>query len=527
MKPNLTSLTSSPGIYRFYDTAGELIYIGKAKNLKNRVRSYFAKDADLSPSKRLMVDEIKDVDIIAVNSEKEALLLEAGLIRKYQPKYNVVLRDDKTWAYIVITKETFPRIMTVHGRKNLKGEYFGPYTSGAAARIIVRLIHRMLPLRTCKRDLSKLPNGIVCMQYHLGNCFGPCQELIGASEYDALIEKARRILKGEGKFIVDEMRKQMAEFSRSKHFEQAALLRDKIKAWESVYEPQHIISHEQYNRDVIGIVRIDAHAVITVLQIRRGQIHDKLSYFFENKLSLERNELLESFLLQYYAPPALKPKEVLVPLELSSAAVKALAPLGILIPQKGMQKKFLDLAEKNAALYYHSATKTKPLPDVLYKIQEMLSLAALPRRIEVYDISNVQGSYAVGAMVVAINGVLRPSEYKRFKIKTVKGSNDVAMMKEMLMRRSNHPEWGEPDLIVLDGGKPQLHTVYPILPAAWKEKVTALAKREEELFVPGRAKSISSPKSDPVMLFLRRIRDEVHRKAIGYYRLTHKKNWKK
>jgi excinuclease ABC subunit C len=473
-----------------------------------------------------MVSEIKDFDVIAVNSEKEALLLEAGLIKKYQPKYNVVLRDDKTWTYIVITKEPFPRIMTAYGKKTLKGEYFGPYTSGAAARTIVRLIHRILPLRTCKRDLSKLPNGIVCMQYHLGNCLGPCEKKINANEYDVLIEKAKRILRGEGKYIIDELRKEMTNFSRSKHFEQAAMLRDKIKAWESVYEPQNVVSHEQYNRDIIGIVRIDAQAVLTVLQIRHGQIQDKLSYLIENKLSLEKNELLESFLLQYYAPPALKPKELLIPLSLSSAAIKALSPLTILTPQRGSQKKFLELAEKNAALYYHASTKTRPLPEALYKVQELLGLAHLPRRIEVYDISNVQGSYAVGAMVVAVNGVLKPSEYKRFKIKTVTSSNDVAMMREMIMRRSNHPEWGEPDLILLDGGKPQLNTVYPILSPAWKEKVAALAKREEELFVPGRAKSIRSPKSDPAILFLRRIRDEVHRKAIGYYRLTHKKRWK-
>ncbi len=527
MKPNLTSLPPSPGIYRFYNAEGLLIYIGKAKNLKNRVRSYFVKEAELSPSKQQMVREIKDFDVIAVHSEKEALLLEAGLIKKYQPKYNIVLRDDKTWTYIVITKEPFPRVMTSHGRKIMKGEYFGPYTSGNAARTIVRLIHRILPLRTCKRDLSKLPNGIVCMQYHLGNCLGPCEKKIGVNEYDVLIEKARRILRGEGKYIIDELRKEMTNFSRTNHFEQAAVLRDKIKAWENVYEPQNVISHEQYNRDIIGIVRIDTKVVITVLQIRRGQIQDKLSYLMDNTLALEKDELLESFVLQYYAPPALKPQELLVPLTLSAVAVKALAPLIIRTPQRGAQKKFLDIAEKNAALYYHTATKTRPLPDHVYRVQEILGLTQLPRRIEVYDISNIQGSFAVGAMVVAINGVLKPSEYKRFKIKTVKGSNDVAMMREMLQRRSNHPEWGEPDLILLDGGKPQLHTVYPILLPAWKEKVAALAKRQEELFIPGRAKSIQKSKSDPAILFLRKLRDEVHRKAIGYYRLTHKKNWKK
>jgi excinuclease ABC subunit C len=526
MKPNLVSLPSSPGIYRFYDSDRVLMYIGKAKNLKKRVRSYFVKQAELSPAKQQMVSEIHDFDVIAVNSEKEALLLEAGLIKKNKPKYNIVLRDDKNWTYIVITKEIFPRILTGHGTKQFKGEYFGPYTSGKIARTIVRLLHRLLPLRTCKRDLSTLPKGLVCMQYHLGNCLGPCEKKIDSNEYDALIEKAKRILRGEGKVIIDELRKDMVSYSRSKHFEQAAILRDKIKAWESVYEPQNVVSHEQYNRDIIGIVRIDCQAVITVLQIRKGQIQDKLSYLIEDKLSLEKNELLEAFLLQYYAPPAVKPKELLVPLSLNSVVIKALSPLTILTPQRGAQKKFLEIAEKNALLYYHTATKTKPLPDSLYRIQETLDLTRLPRRIEAYDISNIQGTYAVGAMIVAVNGALKPSEYKRFRIKTITGSNDVAMMREVVSRRQQHPEWGEPDLLLLDGGKPQLNTVYPILSAAWKEKVASIAKREEELFVPGRAKSIRLPKSDPGLLLLKRIRDEVHRKAIGYYRLTHKKHWK-
>lgn len=526
MKPNLTSLPLSPGIYRFYDANGDAIYIGKAKNLKNRVRSYFMKNAELSPEKQQMVSEIKSFDVIAVNSEKEALLLEAGLIKKYQPKYNIVLRDDKTWTYIVITREPFPRIVTAHGARQIKGEHFGPYTSSAAARSIVRMLHRILPLRTCKRDLSKLPSGLVCMQYHLENCLGPCEKKINATEYDALIEKARRILRGEGKGIIQDLRREMTTFSRSKHFEQAALLRDKIKAWESIYEPQHIVSHEQYNRDIIGLVRIDTTIAVTVLQVRRGQIQDKLSYLLEDKLGLDRAELLGSFVLQYYAPPALKPKELLLPDTISTAAEKALAPMAILYPKRGTQKKFLGLAEKNAALYYHAATKTRPLPDHLYRVQELLELPRLPRRIEAYDISNVQGSYAVGAMVVAMNGALKPSEYKRFKIRTVQGSNDVAMMREMLERRAKHPEWGEPDLILLDGGKPQLNTVYPVLPIAWKDKVAALAKQEEELFVPGRTKSIQRPKNDPTLLFLMKIRDEVHRKAIGYYRFTHKKRWK-
>lgn len=526
MRPNLASLPKSPGVYRFYNKSGDLIYIGKAKNLKNRVRSYFLKESELSPSKQQMVAEIKDFDVIAVHSEKEALLLEAGLIKKHQPKYNIVLRDDKNWTYIVITDEAFPRIMTVHGTKQRRGEHFGPYTSGTTARAIVRLLHRLLPLRTCKRDLTKLPNGLVCMQYHIGNCLGPCEEKIGAHDYDVLIEKARRILKGEGKVIVDQLRKDMATFSKTKHFEQAALLRDKIKAWEAVYEPQHVLSPESHNRDIIGIVRIDDRAVITVLQVRRGQIQDKLSYLLENKLDLDLTETLEAFLLQYYAPPALKPKQLLLPRPISSEAMKALAPLEILVPQRGAQKKFLQMAEQNAALYYHAATKTKPLPESLYQIQELLGLQRLPRRIEVYDISNVQGTYAVGAMIVAVNGMLKPSEYKRFKIRTVKGSNDVAMMREMVMRRSSHAEWGEPDLIVLDGGKPQLNTVYPILPPTWKEKVVALAKQEEELFVPGRSQGIRRPKSDPALLLLRRLRDEVHRKAIGYYRETHKRRWK-
>lgn len=526
MKPSLAKIPSDPGVYLYRNSKGDIIYIGKAKNLRNRVRSYWSKSAELSPAKQDMLSEVARVDYVVVSNETEALLLEAGLIKKHLPKYNIAIRDDKSWTYIVITDEAFPRIITVHGLRKVKGEYFGPFTRAASAKTIVKLLHRILPLRTCKRDLSKLPNGLVCMQYHLSNCLGPCEKKINGSEYTALIKKARSILKGDTKQLLKEMETDMRRSSDAQQYEQAAVYRNKLKALKSLGVSQQIVHPLLADQDTIAIAGDAKRAVVTVMQARHGQLLDTLHFIVENELRLPREEVLEQFIAQYYGQMTRRPREVAIPFKVSATIERALKPIHILRPQRGGRKKILTMAEKNAWLYFTKITQRESVPPILYRLKEELGLAELPLRIEAYDISNISGVYAVGAMVVAENGRLTPSQYRKFRIKTVTGPDDVHMMREMLERRQRHTEWPDPQLIILDGGKPQLNTVYPVLKAAWKTKVAALAKREEELFVPGRVKSIRLAKRDPSLLLLRKIRDAVHGQAIRYYRLRHRKAYK-
>ena len=404
MKNKLSNLPKDPGIYRFFNKNGQIIYIGKAKSLKSRVCSYFHKGSELSPAKQQMVAEIADFDYIVVNTETEALLLEAGLIKKHQPEYNIVLRDDKNWTYIVITAEAFPRIITVHGRRKIKGKFFGPYTSSKAAKTLVRLLHQVIPLRTCKRDLAKLPNGLVCMQYHLGRCLGPCEKLVTANQYDDLIAQAEKILKGNGAEIYHMLKQQMLDASRKQQFEKAGVLRNKIQAWDRVFKPQHIESRVLSNHDVFHVTAIGAEAVVTVLQIREGQITDKYSYSIKNPLQLAPDEILEDFLTQYYAPPNFKPREIIIPFKPSATLSRALAPAQVMTAHRGIRRNLLSVAQKNTQLYFQRLKNIAAVPQVLFDLQTILQLPDLPLRIECYDISNISGEYAGGAMVVLKNG---------------------------------------------------------------------------------------------------------------------------
>ena len=524
MKPDITAIPKEPGVYQFFNKEDKLVYIGKAKDLRNRVRSYWSKGSDLEPAKQQMVREITRVEYIVVDNEKEALLLEAGLIKKNKPHYNIELKDDRSWTYIVITDEPFPRIVRARGSQKIKGEYFGPFTRAGASKTLLRLIHQVLPLRTCKRNLAKLPNGLVCMQYHLGKCLGPCEKRISHSAYETLIRQARSILKGDTKALLQSLRREMHESSAQQSYEKAALLRNKIRALESLSERQHIVHPLFANQDIVNIAYEPHTSVITVMELRNGQILDTFHFTIENKLQLSKSELLEQFIMQYYTRKTAGPVEISLPLAMPKAVERALAPLHIQYPQRGRKKRMLAIAEKNAWVYYHKKTKTDPLPQSLYQLQEILELPQTPARIEVYDISNISGEFAVGAMVVAIKGKLAPSQYRKFKIKTVKGPNDVMMMREMLQRRQKHAEWPSPQLIILDGGKPQLNTVYPTLKREWKPLLSALAKRKEELFVPGRKASIRLAKNHPALLLVQRLRDQAHRQAIRYYRSLHRKN---
>lgn len=315
----------------------------------------------------------------------------------------------------------------------------------------------------------------------------------------------------------------MTASSRKQEYEKAGVQRDRIRALETLLERQVIVHPNLVNQDIVGYAGDAKRSVVTIMQLRNGTLLDTFHFPLKNILSGTREEVLEQFLAQYYSRPQSKPRQIILPFAVPRPAERAVEPARAVYPKRGTQKKMLFLANKNAWLQYHKLTASKPLPPAVYLVKDILGLSKLPRRIEAYDISNIGGQYAVGAMVVVHDGLLAPAHYRKFKIRTVRRSNDVAMMKEILERRQRHAEWPAPDLILLDGGKPQLNTVYPILKEEWKERVAALAKREEELFVPGRRMSIAVPKNNQGLLLLMRARDAVHRQAIKYYRATHRK----
>ncbi|MBT4849232.1 excinuclease ABC subunit UvrC [Candidatus Parcubacteria bacterium] len=524
MKPNFNKITTQPGIYFFLNKNGDIIYIGKAKNIFKRVKSYWQKGSELTEQKQQMVSEISKVQFTVVDNETESLLLEASQIKKYQPKYNIVLKDDKNWGYIVILDEPFPRIVVTHGRQRRKGQHFGPYTSTLSARTTVRFLHRVLPLRTCNRNLSHLPKGKICLEYHMHRCPGPCEKLINNNDYKKIIDSAKKILRGQTKDIEKNLRTQISTASKNKNFELANIKKKQLAALQRIKLKQKIISQVNINQDIINLSSIGQKTILTLMTVRKGILGDKFNFTIDNKLSLPDKEIFQNFINQFYTHKADLPKNIILPTKINKNQTLLEKNIKIILPQRGKNKDLLALVKKNADLV---ADRMSINPNIkkLLSLQKLLKLSGFPKRIEVYDISNISGEHAVGSMVVFNNGQIDSDQYRLFKIKGIPGPNDAHMMAQVLSRRSKHSEWTTPDLIILDGGKPQLNTVMPVLPKNWKNKIIALAKKEEEIFLPGIKKSLKLTKSNPISLMLQNMRNQAHKFAIKNYRKQHQKNW--
>jgi excinuclease ABC subunit C len=523
---NIKNIPEKPGIYFFLNSKKEVIYIGKAKNLKKRVASYWQKTSELTTAKMQMVAEISKIQYTIVDTETESLLLEAEQVKKHQPKYNIVLKDDKSWGYIVITDQAFPRIVVSHGRQKIKGQHFGPYTSTMAAKTIVRLLHRILPLRNCTRDLSKLPKGKVCLQYHLGLCDGPCEKFINVDDYQKIIQQAIKIIKGETKDLTADLLRDIKKHSDQKQFELATKKKSQLLALRRLEDKQKIISAQNINQDLVNLSVFQKKVVVTLMQVRKGVLGDKFNFIIDNKLDLPADEIIEKTLQQFYNRNTELPKEIISPLSLQIKNIFANNEVKNIVPKRGKNKQLLTLLKNNAEDALQKNINNPKL-ELLAKLQNILDLKSLPKRIEVYDISNMQGDFSYGSMIVFVDGLIAASEYRIFKIKDIQGPNDVASLKQVLSRRQKHQEWNEPDLIILDGGKPQLNTVYPILPKNWQKKVVSLAKKEEEIFIPGKKSSLKLKKDDPISLFIQNMRNQAHKFGIKHYRQAHRKNLKK
>lgn len=554
----LKNLPDKPGVYLMKNNLGEIIYVGKAKILKNRVRQYFQKSQKHSEKVKAMVKNIEEFEYIITDSEMEALILECNLIKKYKPKYNILLKDDKHYPFIKITlSEDFPRVIST--RKVIKdgNKYFGPYVDGNSVRDIIELIKKTFPIRTCKRNIIEDGKPIrPCLNYQIGLCKAPCANYINKNEYRHIIDDVIKLLSGKHLDIIENFKISMEEAAENLEFEKAAMLRDKINIIERIGEKQKIILNNFENEDYISLYSDEKDTCFQVFFLRNGKIVGREHFIIEDTFDINSSALISNFLKEFYGGTAYIPKTVYVPsiedkeLLESWLTLKKQSKSIIKIPIKGEKKNILDLVEKNAKTTLENF-KLKYLQekalydDVLKDLKDILGLKEEPIRIEAFDISNIQGFDSVGSMVVFERGRPKPSDYRRFKINTVDGADDYKSMKEILTRRFQHGlneiqsiqdrkinfTSGKfsvfPDLILMDGGKGQVNIALEVLNSFHinlpvcgmvkdnKHRTRGLIYSGEEIII---------NKYGSVMKFITRVQDEVHRFAINYHRSLRGKN---
>ena len=509
-----SALPHAPGCYLFSDSAGTIIYVGKAKDLKKRVTSYFTKK-DHDAKTRNLVAAIDSVDVMVTKTETEAFLLENNLIKKHQPKYNIDLKDAKRFAYIELTKDAFPRIGIARRLKREDANYFGPFVSAAERDEIIRIIRRIFLLRSCKR----LPKR-ACLRYHMHTCSAPCVGAVSRDEYGQAVEKATALLKGKSGELLAKLKTEMAQASSDMEYEKAIMLRNQIAAIERLAERQHVERPRKTDQDVLGYAVSDDQVYLMVFSVEKGLLSDKQEYSFEN-----REDFLDEFLVQYYTDRA-PPSELILPHGVDEALAGYLSErkgkqVRITVPKIGEKKKLLELVDINIG---HSFLKN----DLKVKdLQSALDLPEPPGVVECFDISHLSGTAMVGSMVRFVNGRPEKKNYRRFKIRTVEGIDDFASIAEVVRRRYRRliaEESPMPDLVVIDGGKGQLAAALSALQELGCDlPVIALAKREEEVYVPGETLPRRLDEKGMALRYLQEIRDEAHRFAITYNRLLRRK----
>ncbi len=533
---NLDKIPLKPGVYQFYDASGTLLYIGKAKRLRSRVASYFHESAQHSPSKQIMVGKIAGVSYIITSSETEALLLESSLIKRHQPPYNIDLKDDKNFLYIKITVgEKFPRVFTVRRVANDGAKYFGPYVSAFSVRQTLNTLRKLFPHRNFPKAPSKHQLEYTVKRYP--ELMGPADP----TEYWHTINRIIQFLNGDYQEIVETLTKQMEEASARQQFERAALLRDKIEAIDRIMEKQKVISPHKENYDILSLARETARAAINLFSVRNGKLIAKQDFLLTNVADQTDGELLQTFIERFYSQHTHLPKIILVPVRLPDAdLITKSFGTKVVVPSRGAKRQYITLGTDNAVNYLEQQKASweknrRNIQQALLGFKELLKLDQPPHRIEIYDISNIQGTNAVGSMVVFTDGQPDKQWYRKFKIKTVQGANDFAMLTEVLKRRFNHAPspptktgkakggqgWPTPDLVILDGGKGQLNAV--LTNVAIPCPTIALAKQQEEIYLPGRKTPLHFPEDSQSLYLIQRMRDEAHRFAITFYRSRHGK----
>lgn len=511
------NLPKKPGVYIMRDANDEIIYIGKAKNLISRVRSYFREKLD-RPKTQILMSHFDSLEYIVTNSEKEALILEATLIKKHRPRYNVQLKDDKRYPYVKITNEKYPRlIITRNITKN--GIYYGPFTDVTSVKKTVKFLKSLFKIRTCRNMDGP------CLNSQIDLCYAPCSGEISKEEYDEIINKIDLFFQGKYSVIVKNLKKEMAEAAENEQFEKAAVLRDQITSIEEIMEKQFVdLVDDDLDQDVIAIAPNDNEVVVIIMPIRNGKIVGRDDFLMSGSQYESNSEILFAFIQQYYGFNRHIPKQILLnePIDDTELLEEWLSDLRgnkvyIKVPMKGVKLRLVNMAQKNAEIIKH---QKKAMENSLIELKKYLKLDKLPRIIEGYDISNISGKFAVGSKVSFKDAKPNKKKYKRFKIETP-GPNDFAMMKELLTRRLKMIDTDEePDLIVIDGGKGQLGMACEVLDELNLAHIPiiGLAKEFEEIYIPNSKRPIIIPKNNKALHLLQQVRDESHRFAITYHR---------
>lgn len=525
----ISSLPNSPGVYQFYDVDGKILYVGKAKNLKKRVSSYFNKKQEYGKT-RVLVKKIHHIKHIVVPTESDALLLENNLIKKLKPRYNVMLRDDKSYPWICIKNERFPRVFPT--RKLIKdgSEYYGPYTSMKTVRTLLDLIKSLYPLRTCNYDLSeeKITAGKykVCLEYHLGNCLGPCEGLQSEAEYHGQIEDIRQIIKGNLRSSLQAFKQQMKIFAEEMEFEKAQRIKERIDVLENYQAKSTVVNPKINNVDVFSIVSDETHAYINFLQLSHGSIVRSHTMEIKKKLDETDDELLQLAITEIRQRFNSQSKEIYLPFPVAVEDT-----LKVTLPKLGDKRRILELSERNARFYRQDRLKQIKITDpdrhtkrIMAQMKADLRLSSEPTHIECFDNSNIQGSNPVAACVVFKNGKPSKKDYRHFNIKTVEGPDDFASMEEVVFRRYKrllNEEEPLPQLIVIDGGKGQLSSALKSLEALGlrgKIAIIGIAKRLEEIYFPDDPVPLYLDKRSETLKIIQQLRNEAHRFGITHHR---------
>lgn len=567
----LKAVPSKPGCYIYRDERRSVLYVGKAINLRNRVRSYFRESANHGIRIARMVHRVRDIEWMVVENELEALVLECNLIKEHRPPFNVRLRDDKSYPYVAITNEKFPRVLFTRNPRRDGSRYFGPYTSAYAVRETIQLLHKVFPLIPCGKSWRGDEDQRPCLYYHLKQCLGPCAGLADSDEYRGVVERVRNVLGGKADEVVGDLKEKMGAHAERLEFEDAALLRDKIHALQSMLERQQVLSTDEEDRDVISVVKDDRGAAIQMLYVRNGKLIGQQQFLLDGSGESSPTEAVQEFVKQYYSSAPEIPREVLLPVEIEERKIvqqwlrsRRGAAVSVEVPQAGQKMRLIELAAMNAeqalATMRDEAERKEAWAEAaMSQLAEELQLANLPMRIEGYDISNIQGTAPVGSMVVLENGEAAKAEYRRFKIRYhPEDPNDFAMMHELITRRlrnylDDSEKFGKlPDLMMIDGGKGQLAAALKARDSlGLTVPMIGLAKRMELIIIPdggpprdesgleeradghnaferysyvqGKAsgyefRELELPTGAPGLLLLTRLRDEAHRFAITFHR---------
>ncbi len=537
-------LPTGPGVYLMRDAQGTVLYVGKAASLRHRVRSYFTSAQKLTPKIQRLVDRVADIDFYVTGSEQEALILELNLIKRHHPYFNVRLKDDKTFPYLKIeVNKEYPRVFVTRRLEQDGGRYFGPFASARSVRQTLRVIKGIFPFRYCTKPITGTDSR-ACLEYHLGRCVGPCIGAATKEEYARVIKQVILFLEGKQERIVRELQDRMEKAAEALQFEKAALIRDQISAIQDVIEGQRIAAKVRGEQDVIAFIQDGDQACVQVFFIRNNKLTGRESFILQGTRQETPSQIMTSFIKQFYSSSPHVPPRLLLQYPVEEEAVvrewlekRRGGRVVLQVPRRGSKKELVDIVAQNAReslvqMKIKQLATPRELEEALAELEKELNLPRPPGRIEGYDISDIQGLAAVGSMVVFEKGKPKPAHYRRFKIKTVAGADDYAMMQEVLKRRfkrlgsdATGETWAvAPDLVLIDGGKGQLNAALAAMKEAGADfPVASIAKENEEIFLPGRSKPVVLPRTSPALRLLQRVRDEAHRFAIGYFQKVHKR----